>query len=407
MKTFLKSVNLFTQTVSFNFYKNKEYHSFFGLILSVFMYLLMIYFAIYFSDDFINKKHTRLLFKEKEFQGNINTYLQSFFEEISINLQILTNQDDIGNYFRSKNASVSDFIQLQIYFEDQQLELINNNGTDFIVQKNFKMNLTLKEDARNSTFKLNNKKITYKRKIDLNSKFFLRSVLETAFQNGTVFYSEMNIINDQILKDLNFSITKNTKIDFRILINDKYNLNTTETTLKIDEDLSEIFDDIEYSIPYFTRKFKSIDNILDFDLESFFKNLTNEYNHVSRSIKIGNVMLSRTVLYELIQKFDDKDPIFLNRIADWRFHRKESSTSNKYVEYNKPIIFISVRFDNVMKIYERNYKKLQNVLADLGGVFSTFIFLGNMLVQNFNMVKFNYDAINHIFNKDEDIKNNV
>jgi len=50
-----------------------------------------------------------------------------------------------------------------------------------------------------------------------------------------------------------------------------------------------------------------------------------------------------------------------------------------------------------MKKYERIYKKLQNVFADLGGLFNTLIIIGNILVAQLNKKKFYYDLINKTF----------
>lgn len=58
-----------------------------------------------------------------------------------------------------------------------------------------------------------------------------------------------------------------------------------------------------------------------------------------------------------------------------------------------------IKFDKIAKKYERLYKKLQNVFADLGGLLSSFILIGKILICEFNKKKFDYDLINYLFEK--------
>jgi len=58
---------------------------------------------------------------------------------------------------------------------------------------------------------------------------------------------------------------------------------------------------------------------------------------------------------------------------------------------------MKIEIDPVMKKYDRIYKKLQNVLADLGGLFNTLTLIGNILVIQLNKKKFDYDLINKTF----------
>jgi hypothetical protein len=102
MKAFLERTNLFSHTISFNYYKNKVYHSFIGICLSIVMYCLMIYFIIYFSDDFIYRKNPRLAFKETEFNEEKTINYSSLFDQISINLTLETNKPKIKNYLKAK-----------------------------------------------------------------------------------------------------------------------------------------------------------------------------------------------------------------------------------------------------------------------------------------------------------------
>ena len=48
------------------------------------------------------------------------------------------------------------------------------------------------------------------------------------------------------------------------------------------------------------------------------------------------------------------------------------------------IYFLEISFDKVGKKYDRIYRKIQNIFADLGGLFNSFILIGNILIAQFN-----------------------
>jgi len=58
-----------------------------------------------------------------------------------------------------------------------------------------------------------------------------------------------------------------------------------------------------------------------------------------------------------------------------------------------------------MKQYERIYKKLQNVFADLGGLFNSLLIIGNILVAQFNKKRFDYYIINKTFYRENEDSN--
>jgi len=63
---------------------------------------------------------------------------------------------------------------------------------------------------------------------------------------------------------------------------------------------------------------------------------------------------------------------------------------------NNPFDFFRIEIAQIKKLYERNYKKLQNIFADLGGIFNCLIFIGTLLVCQFNKKKFDCDVINYL-----------
>ncbi len=56
--------------------------------------------------------------------------------------------------------------------------------------------------------------------------------------------------------------------------------------------------------------------------------------------------------------------------------------------FHPDILFYAIRIDNMSRNYERVYKKLQNVFADLGGLFNSFLLIGSILIFQFNKIRF-------------------
>jgi len=55
-----------------------------------------------------------------------------------------------------------------------------------------------------------------------------------------------------------------------------------------------------------------------------------------------------------------------------------------------------------MKSQTRTFKKIQNVLAKIGGIFSTLITIGNLLLRKFNQTSFEINIVNNLFSNFDD-----
>jgi len=72
---------------------------------------------------------------------------------------------------------------------------------------------------------------------------------------------------------------------------------------------------------------------------------------------------------------------------------------------NDPGLVVRYEISLIMKQYERIYKKLQNVFADLGGLFNSLIVIGNIIVAQFNKKRFDFNIINKTFYRENEDSN--
>lgn len=135
------------------------------------------------------------------------------------------------------------------------------------------------------------------------------------------------------------------------------------------------------------------DNIININNPNFFKKITfvESFDWDKDYLILSSLYLN----YGVIKLIDDSGIIFSDESHFFNFKRESRSYINNY-NPDKLNIFL-IDFNTVMKQYERNYKKLQNVFADLGGLFNSFILIGKIIVAQINKKKFDYDLINKIF----------
>ena len=115
------------------------------------------------------------------------------------------------------------------------------------------------------------------------------------------------------------------------------------------------------------------------------------------------------VVYKILEVKNDFGWIFTEFISFYSIQKSSLYTSQpdiyKYDNNSTAIYFLEISFDKVGKKYDRIYRKIQNIFADLGGLFNSFILIGNILIYHFNKKKFDYDIVNFLF-KYEDVNEN-
>jgi len=105
--------------------------------------------------------------------------------------------------------------------------------------------------------------------------------------------------------------------------------------------------------------------------------------------------------------------IFSNLKNDFKYYdeinvRKQKTYINVSYDGTQNSKLFQINFYQVIKFYDKIYKKLQNVSTELGGLFNSFIFLGKMLILPIKSKNFVYNIINNIFNENDknEIKKN-
>ena len=94
MRTFFELINLFSWKIGFNYQRKQAYHSFFGFILSILVYILSIGIFYYYSIDVLYKKNPKIIYKESVINKNVTIPICNFikgFQIVSINN--ITNED--------------------------------------------------------------------------------------------------------------------------------------------------------------------------------------------------------------------------------------------------------------------------------------------------------------------------
>lgn len=190
------------------------------------------------------------------------------------------------------------------------------------------------------------------------------------------FYSYNN------LKDFNFKIKENSEINFRLHFNHEL---LKKENLKLNLKLFECVINL-------------IDNAIDTDELEFFRpglfTKSSGINHCCFDFNHYTKIILYFSLYEVI---DDQGLIFSSIKNMSNFHKKSHSRLAKKYIREEGIVYLDLNFNIIKVQYNRVYKKLQNVFADIGGIFSSILLIGKMLVYFFNTKFFYLQSINFLF----------
>ena len=135
-------------------------------------------------------------------------------------------------------------------------------------------------------------------------------------------------------------------------------------------------DVLNYDKP-FTKYFYSISNLL------FPKSYTiNNMNFNPSIIKTHTGIILDNVVKEKSFLFSQNEKVTMNEEIELKDENgKPSYNENKEKKYKSTGIVSSYYFwlQNRIQIYERNYKKLQDILSNIGGISRTFFLLANII----------------------------
>ena len=135
-----------------------------------------------------------------------------------------------------------------------------------------------------------------------------------------------------------------------------------------------------------------MDNIIDGNIKDFYK--------TANDIYYNTLDIYTLVTYRVSELIDD---------YGWIFSKTKSSNIFQLNNFSKapllyPFPFIKDMVEvNISKILNSNtgvFKKFQNVIADIGGIFSCFIIIGRILVYSYNKRNFEIQLINRLYKLD-------
>ncbi len=393
MKDSLGPFDLFSYKINFTFKKYKVFNTLFGLAMSFLVYCLVGALLYYFSQDFIYKQNPNLNYKERQLSKvsvSLGMLLDSF--EIGLDFSIgrknesnsqnnkTSNNFNFKDFLTENNYTVSDFFWSKIMITeeykliDEDVDSYQQNEL-FLSFKEFKEftfsenGLTLSQENNNfSTFELNNYTTYY----NSNSKINKTENHESTRKN---------------FKNLNFEADQNSEVIIYLYIN--------QTLLESEG--------LDLQITNFRRYITIMDNLVDIREREPFT----EYNKTLDSGLKSSFNPESFTRYELVYNlyivYDDIGIIFSKFEDNWCLRKKEEGSIKKSYRFEDGIGFTVFKFDTIKIVYDRVYKKIQNIFADIGGIFSSLIVIGNLLVSSYNHRYFNYELMNFLYENEEEV----
>jgi len=348
------------------------------------LYGVIIYFVYYFSTDLIYKQNPRIKYEETEFKYPVNFPLKDLFNTTSLGIYIEVKSKDLiynTTVGKTKNLTTGEFNIGSFYIENFGLynlkkQILFNNYPAYI-------------DAYES-----------QDCAPLQPPCFDNLINIQLDENATIKVSNSSSIinNSTSIKEIN---NYNFKLDPQDRIYIGFYRNSGMK--KFNDGVKTFIIGISYWV--------SIkNNIINADENSFIKSFENDqrgeiqYNNNSQTYQYIQTIAN----YGLINLKTDKGFIFSdieNKTSLKKNYDYAQTHSEKYLSGD--VIFYKINVDIMSRNYERVYKKLQNVFADLGGLFNSFLLIGNILIVQFNKMKFDYDLINKVFQIQTEIINQL
>jgi len=388
MEQILHPFNLFSYKLNFTYKRNRAFDSLPGLLLSFIVYCLIGFLFYYFSKDFFFQTNPKLNYKEKMLSDDYEISLGDLLSSIELELSIEFNQTystdvsvsegknlintnsvlafDTKKFFNKNNYTIANFISTEIHIKEDIEKAKEGNYTAKSTNLKF-LNFEVKNFEKNI--------LTVFQKVDNKSK--CESWIE---KNEDAVKQNDSLLNS--FEALLFDLAKLYKIQLSLIINEDL-LKKENLSLKINT---------------FNKKTTLRDYLIEVDWLRF----GTEYNLIQKSEKYFDInsYTCYDFFFTVYEVIDNLGIIFSEPQAS-SFLKKTARDSKKYTyDASIGINFINLRINNVIVRYDRIYKKLQNVFADLGGIFSGILMIGNLLINSYDKKYFSYKAINFLYEKD-------
>ena len=355
----------------FNVNKENGYHSIFSFALSFIFYVVFFIMITYFSDDWVQQKNPQLSFTGGSFN---DIEKMNFSDIINSGIDILkeyTFSEDIRDIFNKTNLTKDNFFTL--YIKIEEYITLSESKVLLIIEKNL-------------SFEIKDNKTLY---IDVS---LLPNETYSITDNRDEIIKKYNSILSNLTIDIKNSISIDISYRNKLFDNEKY------SNFSIFQENSVTI--IQPELYYFDSTSR-----YGFPPDSY--NLIYEINQqkidLTQPKNRRNIEPFQALSLNFLVVKDDRGDIF----SKTEVNRKlQFNLSKKGYSYNILAQFV---MSNKMNIFIRKYKKLQNVLADVGGILTSLITLFKIISEIFNVRLFNYDIINLLCEKDSNIqiRNNI
>jgi len=272
------------------------------------------------------------------------------------------------------------------YFNDfQNFKIVNLTNNSNKANTDKFNNTSINTNSKNFIYVYN---ITFDALIDKKTLFKCKFYTKNIFNSTNHFKYINDTDNNKIeLQDLNkLRITFENSI---LYINTGYSFFTTFNESKT----KNVKIGLINKIGYFSSFDSTIDpDILDFSVRYFEKFIF--FNE------------GWSYIYKIIELVEDRDLMFT------KFEKKhilqiETFSSIALVDYyyKDYLDIFSFYVSRKVRSQLRIYKKIQNVLAEIGGIFSILTLIGNIILKKINQIKFEIDIINNLFSNSINLEN--
>ena len=350
-KSFIYNLDFLSGTPRIFISGHKNFSTLIGLIATVFILIISIFYTIYALYIFFFEREMTVVelkdnFITKEVRNRLNEFLFAF------------------NVF-----NVSMKIE---YFWGKEINYNSGNFSKTPLNKNYIVNLIYENPE--------NKEIIKKYELDLEYCEIGKNINQELIDkyNFTGYKNYLCLSNKSSNFDIVINKTYNTYIDIVVSINLDNETNLNYKVLYSDES------SILYEMNYFEFQMYSPNDIIsNQNISNPIKLRKNYFNHELASPGILEYTQINTKFIEYLSdngfiiKSKDKFKCFSIESITKTTKDRYSYESSKNLIYNEIILYIN---PDIIESFERTYKKLPAVIADISGIFSLLFNIGQFIV---------------------------
>ena len=365
---FLKKIDVLSPNITLYFRGERKHSSKISGLLSIISYIFVLLIGVYYIIDYINKKEPKAYFYQRyaEDAGNFPLNSSMMFNFIQI-LDVKTNSPIPFDY------SVIRVIGSDDVFSDEYM-----NNPNVILDRDH----WIYGECKNIDTK------GFENLIDYND-FYKSSCIRKYYDKNTKKY--YNIGENEFRWPILEKGCSNPNRTYYGIIMQRCDqvperLRSQDMVCKSESEISETIKNI-------SLKFKIVDNYPDI---LNYKNPLKKYFYDITSAIVNGVFIVNHLNFNPVNMVTNKGFILKKRIEENSFvflqnekHTYDSSNLGKNQTTKGCLIGIYFWMQNNMQYYERVYDKFQDILSDIGGVYSivkSIAYIINLLIHNFIII---------------------